>query len=659
MKLFKLSTWSFGAKLCATATTLVVLSLAVTALVIGLESKASAEAAAMLQARTAAREAGAVLAARLGSSLYSINSMVVSVQSTIAAGQPMGRAQLAAATRALVAADEALVGTTITLEPDALGGRDAAYAGKAPLYDASGRFMPYYVRKPDGSIQVEPIVFSANAAENAWYEGPKRSRRLTLTEPYDYPVSGKTVTMASIVVPLVVDNKFYGVASADFMLAKLADMLEQINKVEGASMALVSNGGLYASHPSPGRTGKAAADIPAAGRDAIRAGRAYEYTSADGFIHLLQPVLVHRDASPWAIKLSFPSSVAFAAAHQLIVYTVAVAALCTLAAVAVLVLVLVRLMQPLRALAVTMENLASGNADLRARLAVRGGDELAVISASFNSFVAKINRVMLRVDGTAAAVAAAGEEISGGNADLSARTEQQASALQETAASIEELTVTVRQNADHAGQASQLALSASQVAAQGGRLVADVVQTMSSIDAASRKVVDIIAVIDGIAFQTNILALNAAVEAARAGEQGRGFAVVASEVRNLAQRSASAAKEIKVLIANSSAHVERGTNLVGEAGATMDKVVAVVQEVTGMISGIAAASIEQAGGIGQVNQAIMSMDGVTQQNAALVEQAAAASESLREHGRLLVSLVGEFRLEHARTAAPPARIGAG
>ncbi|MGB9992091.1 methyl-accepting chemotaxis protein [Massilia sp. SM-13] len=647
MNLFKVSAWSFGTKLCVTATSLVVVSLAITALVIGWESKASAESAAMLQARTAAREAGAMLGARLGASLYAVNSMAGSLRATIAAGQPMSRGQMAAAARALLEADDGMIGTTITLEPDALDGRDAAYAGKAPLYDASGRFMPYYVRKAGATIEVEPIVFAANAAENAWYEGPKQTHRLTLTEPYTYPVSGKPVAMASMVVPVVAGGKFYGVASADFMLGKLGDMLEQINKVEGASLALVSNGGVYASHPAPAWTGKTASDIPAAGRDAVRAGRAYEYSSADGFIHLLQPVRVHSEAAPWAIKLSFPSSVAFAAAHRLISYTVVVAALCTLGAAVILVMVLIHLMQPLRALAVTMENLASGNADLRVRLAVRGGDELAVISASFNSFVAKINRVLARVDSTAAVVAAAGEEISQGNADLSARTEQQATALQQTAASIEQLTGTVRQNADNAGQARQLALSASEVATRSGQLVANVVETMQSIDASSHKVVDIIAVIDGIAFQTNILALNAAVEAARAGEQGRGFAVVASEVRNLAQRSAQAAREIKVLIANSASHVARGSDLVGEAGDTMGKVVDVVQQVTDMISEIAAASVEQASGISQVNQAITSMDGVTQQNAALVEEAAAASERLREQGRLLLSLVGEFRLEEA------------
>jgi methyl-accepting chemotaxis protein len=258
-------------------------------------------------------------------------------------------------------------------------------------------------------------------------------------------------------------------------------------------------------------------------------------------------------------------------------------------------------------------------------------------------------------------VATASSEIRQGNADLSARTEQQASALEETAATMEELTSTVKQNADNARQANQLAASASDVASKGGEVVAQVVSTMQSISESSRKVVDIIGVIDGIAFQTNILALNAAVEAARAGEQGRGFAVVASEVRNLAQRSAAAAKEIKELIGDSVEKVETGGKLVATAGSTMEEVVASVRRVTDIVSEISAASGEQSNGIGQVNQAITQMDGVTQQNAALVEQAAAAAESLQQQAATLVALVGEFRLsasgERAGTAlarvAPP------
>ena len=251
----------------------------------------------------------------------------------------------------------------------------------------------------------------------------------------------------------------------------------------------------------------------------------------------------------------------------------------------------------------------------------------------------------------------ASTEIAQGNTDLSQRTEQQASSLEETASSMEELTSTVKQNAENAKQANQLAIGASDIAGKGGAVVGQVVVTMDSINASSRKIVDIIAVIDGIAFQTNILALNAAVEAARAGEQGRGFAVVAGEVRNLAQRSAAAAKEIKALISDSVAKVEGGSKLVAQAGQTMEEIVGAIRRVTDIMSEITAASNEQSQGIEQVNTAITQMDEVTQQNAALVEQAAAAAEALQEQAQNLAVSVGTFKVERHAVArrAPQAR----
>ena len=252
-------------------------------------------------------------------------------------------------------------------------------------------------------------------------------------------------------------------------------------------------------------------------------------------------------------------------------------------------------------------------------------------------------------------IAIASSEIAAGNMDLSARTESQASSLEETAASMEELTSTVTQNADNAMQANQLVKSASDVAQQGGAVVSQVVQTMETINASAARIVDIISVIDGIAFQTNILALNAAVEAARAGEQGRGFAVVASEVRNLAHRSAAAAKEIKALIGDSVDSIAAGSALVAQAGTTMDQVVSSVSRVTAIMAEITAASSEQSTGIGHVNQAITEMDSVTQQNAALVEQAAAAAGSLQDQSARLAQLVSRFKLDsHDTGAAPPA-----
>ncbi|MYN01917.1 HAMP domain-containing protein [Pseudoduganella sp. DS3] len=271
-------------------------------------------------------------------------------------------------------------------------------------------------------------------------------------------------------------------------------------------------------------------------------------------------------------------------------------------------------------------------------------DEIGDLMKALRGMNDALRRVVSQVQTGTSAISTASSEIASGNLDLSSRTEQQASSLEETASSMEELTSTVKQNADNANQANQLALAASDVAARGGEIVGQVVETMGSIDSSSRKIVDIIGTIDGIAFQTNILALNAAVEAARAGEQGRGFAVVASEVRNLAQRSAAAAKEIKELIDNSVAQVNAGTTLVQQAGTTMGEVVSSVRRVTDIMGEITSASREQSVGIDEVNQAIGQMDQVTQQNAALVEQAAAAAASMQEQAAQLAQVAASFRL---------------
>ncbi|HBL4698614.1 TPA: methyl-accepting chemotaxis protein [Citrobacter freundii] len=316
------------------------------------------------------------------------------------------------------------------------------------------------------------------------------------------------------------------------------------------------------------------------------------------------------------------------------------------------------LIEPLNRLIDSIRHIAGG--DLVKRIDVESDNEMGELAHSLRHMQGELARTVGEVRQGAHAIYSGASEIAMGNNDLSSRTEQQAASLEETAASMEELTATVKQNAENARQASHLALSASETAQKGGKVVDNVVQTMRDITASSQKIADIISVIDGIAFQTNILALNAAVEAARAGEQGRGFAVVAGEVRNLAQRSAQAAREIKSLIEDSVNRIDLGSTLVESAGETMDEIVNAVTRVTDIMGEIASASDEQSRGIDQVGLAVSEMDRVTQQNASLVEESAAAAAALEEQASRLTQAVAVFRIQQgqASTAREPVSVAA-
>jgi methyl-accepting chemotaxis protein len=632
---------SLTAKLGIAATVLCVLCVAATSTVLAWRTAQASHDAADHEATLAARETAELVAGELGRSVSAVKTLSDTMRGMKAAGLPPSREQLDAMARQVLELHPEFIGTYSIWEPDALDGKDAEYVNKTPAYDATGRYISYWNRGA-GAIAVEPLLDYEKAGANDWYDIPRKTQKDALIEPYIYPVAGKDVLMTTVASPILVQGKFVGIAGSDLPLQGLSERVSKMQPVPGSQVALLSSGGLYVAAPDAKLLAKKADDLPADALAHIARGEPYRFEDGQGWVHLFAPVQVQAGVQPWSIRVSYPVSLAQAAANEMMLAAALAALLaCALAAVAMVVLVR-RLMKPLQTLSHTMGQLARGDADLSVQLDEHGHDELAEIGRGFNGFVAKISGVFDQVRQNADGVATASAEIAQGNLDLSSRTEQQASALQQTAASMDQLSHTVKQNADSARTANQLALSASDVAQQGGAVVEQVVSTMKGIHDASRRISDIIGTIDGIAFQTNILALNAAVEAARAGEQGRGFAVVASEVRSLAGRSAEAAREIKTLIGASVERVEAGTALVDQAGHTMAEVVSSIRRVTDIVGEISAASGEQAEGVTQVGQTVGEMDRSTQQNAALVEEMAAASNSLKGQADELLRAVAAF-----------------
>jgi methyl-accepting chemotaxis protein len=529
-------------------------------------------------------------------------------------------------------------------------GPSASAADPMPLLrqaEIGGGFDTTYIGHADRrAIFSKPQTLPANydPTGRPWYTQAAAATSSVITDPYVDAGSGKLViTFAAAVRE---GARIAAVVAGDLFMDGVVNNVASIRPTPSTYGFIVKSDGRVMVHEDAALLLKPASafapELQPAQLAALSSAATLTPMTVQGETRLMR--LAPIPGSDWTLVIALDRDEALAGVSR-VIWNSFVSSL-VIAALAVLLIgaVLSSSLKPLRTLRQAMDDVSSGEGDLTRRLPSTGGDELAAIAAGFNRFVEKLQHMMVQIRGSADSIATASAEIAAGNQDLSGRTEKTASNLQQTAASMEQITATVRQSADASRQAKQMVSSAEQAAQRGAESTREVVATMDAIQQDSRKMSDIVGVIDGIAFQTNILALNAAVEAARAGEQGRGFAVVAGEVRTLAQRSAQSAREIKDLIGDSVRKVGAGSALVQTAGSTMQEIVQSVQQVSDVIGEITAAAHEQSEGIGQVNVAVNQLDQMTQENAALVEQSAAAAHSMQDQSRRLAQAVAVFRL---------------
>ncbi len=552
----------------------------------------------------------------------------------------------------VLAAHPNFLGVWTLWEPNAFDGKDSLYVNQ-PGHDATGRYIPYW-NIGSGTIQVEPLLDYEREGAGDYYQLAKKTGEETILEPYKYNIGGKDVQMTSMVVPIKKDGVVIGVAGIDIPLSEFQSEISKIHPYKTGYASLISNNGYYIGDQDAKNVGQEIGKGNAwdSIKKAIKAGTpltdtVYDSTLKTDVFRIYLPLHLAGTKTPWSFSVSAPEKQIMAEAISLRNMALVLGLLSIIVVSIVLGFVLDRLViKPIGGEPDDAANLAHkvAKGDLTTSIQLKPGDHSSMLQA-MKAMQDKLIEIVTGIRSSSEYVANASSEIAQGNSDLSRRTEDQAASLEETAASVEELTSTVKQNADNARLANNLASNAKDTAIRGSSAVSQVVTTMQAITNESKKMFDIIGVIEGIAFQTNILALNAAVEAARAGDQGRGFAVVASEVRNLAQRCSSASKEIKTLIENSMNQVNAGSSQVENAGATMEEVMQSIQRVSTIMSEISNASDEQSMGIQQISTAITHMDEVTQQNAALVEQAMAASHSLDEQAQQLMKAVSVFHTD--------------
>ncbi|MGV2292795.1 methyl-accepting chemotaxis protein [Trinickia sp. YCB016] len=523
------------------------------------------------------------------------------------------------------------------------------------LLAKSGDFQVVTLGLPDKTAFTGGTSLPPNYDPTArpWYKQALAAGHLIVTAPFTDASNGKYAV--SFAVPVMRDGALKGIIAASVYLDGVSSVVAAVHPTPASFAFLVDQSGKLLATAKSDLIMKPATDLsPDLTTDALGAlSNAAEPMAAkvDGATKLLQSQPI--PGTDWRFVLALDKSDVTAGMRAVATTTVIAIIIVALIAAALVGALTNAAFKRVLQVRDALIDVSSGSGDLTRRLPEAGDDEASQIARAFNLFAEKISDILLQIRTISESVNVASAEIAQGNQDLSSRTEHAASSLQETAAALEEIAGTARNSADSANQVSRLAESASSVATRGGQVVTEVVATMNEITQASTQIANIIGVIDGIAFQTNILALNAAVEAARASEHGRGFAVVAGEVRALAQRSAQAAKEIKELINSSVEKIEAGSGLVQTAGTTMNEIVDGVRSIASVIGEISVATSEQSTGLGQVNQALSQLDNVTQQNAALVEQSAAAASQLREQAATLAQSVGTFKLARsgAMTAA--------
>ncbi|KZQ08196.1 chemotaxis protein [Enterobacter kobei] len=539
-----------------------------------------------------------------------------------------------------LAAHPQFLSMSMAFEPNAFDHQDAAFAGQSGE-DPAGRYARYVDRDASGKPALHLLTDLETPGSGDYYLLPKQRQKEVIIEPYIYPYNGVDVMLTSIAAPIMADGKFLGSVTSDFSLATLQAMTGAIKPWNGTGYALLlSAENKVVFSPDKQATGKPYAG-KITGHDVIREND--PLLKEEAFI-IWQDIAIGNSQTPWKLAIVTPVSEVMAEARAFLLKAIVLMVLSIVVVSLVMAQIFTRKVdrpvggEPSDAAGIA---LAVARGELNNTIPVRAGDTRSIFYA-LHTMQMQLKRIVDNISDASHSVRGGTSEISAGNLDLASRTEEQAAAIVETAASMEEISATVKNNADNAHKATTLTDRAASLAGHGETLVNDVVTVIGEIDDSARKIGEINSIVDGIAFQTNILALNAAVEAARAGEQGRGFAVVAGEVRNLAQRSANAAKEISQLIAESSGRVNKGVELVNETGVMMKQVIEAVSHVHLVINDIVQALDEQNRGISQVSTAVNQMDSTTQQNASLVQQISAAALSLDEQAKSLEKTLAFF-----------------